>query len=264
MWHRVLRHMSPASENRGRSRGSGRNIQAGERKAPLTRFRKTELDDAISHLSRVCALPSRAMAVPVDPGPIHQPTVPAIDAQPSRPTRRSRGPTSVLSHQTPQRNTDGLTDEVFMNIWEHGSPLVVSIADSTDFSPWTPNALAEKYGEDECLLVDCETGKHCAKATTVGAFFKDFSKCFTRSQSKKLKVRRQLTLSMTALHVSRIGRLRRISAQNVKNYTRAFALCCQYPAVLLPMVSSISPRTCLSMLFHLILVHILFFNLPST
>jgi hypothetical protein len=121
---------------------------------------------------------------------------------------------------------DGLTDEVFKSIWEHRSPLVVSIANSTDFSPWTPNALAEKYGESGCFLVDCKTGKHCAKATTVGTFFKDFLKCFTRSQSKTLKVRRQLTLSMMALHVSRIGRLRRISAQNVKNYTRAFALCC--------------------------------------
>jgi hypothetical protein len=86
--------------------------------APLTRFQKTELNDAISHLSRVCALPSCAMAVLVEdsPGFIHQPTVLAIDAQPSRLTRPSPGPTSVLSHQTPQRNTDGLTDEVFMNI----------------------------------------------------------------------------------------------------------------------------------------------------
>jgi hypothetical protein len=60
----------------------------------------------------------------------------------------------------------------------------VSIADSTDFSPLTPNALAEKYGEDECFLVDCKTGKHCAKATTMGAFYKDFSKCFTHSIKK--------------------------------------------------------------------------------
>lgn len=87
-----------------------------------------------------------------------------------------------------RRYTDSaLTPEIFPSIWALGEPLVVTDLKSKFKINWTPEYFMEKYGNQSCLIIECQTDVN--KRITVGEFFKDFGKYEGREDCWKLKVK---------------------------------------------------------------------------
>ena len=79
-----------------------------------------------------------------------------------------------------------MTDEIFRSHWMKGEPLVVNDVLSKFRIEWTPEYFIEKYGGQNCLIIECQTEEN--KRTSVAEFFKDFGKYEGRKSCWKLKV----------------------------------------------------------------------------
>jgi hypothetical protein len=80
-----------------------------------------------------------------------------------------------------------ISEDDFRHVWSFGRPLVVAGCLEKFAIPWTPQYFMEEYGQQRCLLVDCNTEKHIN--STVEKFFNDFLTSDTK-QALKLKVSR--------------------------------------------------------------------------
>ena len=72
----------------------------------------------------------------------------------------------------------------FKTLWAHGQPLVITGCLPKFTISWTPEYFIQNYGEQKCLLVDCNTETHLQ--TTVGTFFQDF---LTADPKRPLKLK---------------------------------------------------------------------------
>jgi [histone H3]-dimethyl-L-lysine9 demethylase len=92
----------------------------------------------------------------------------------------------IPCHPTKHFDDSELTDEVFRPMWAKGEPLVVTGLASKFKIFWSPEYFIEKYGSENCLIVECQ--KDTNKRVTVGEFFSWFGKYEGRKECWKLKV----------------------------------------------------------------------------
>ncbi|KAF9004726.1 hypothetical protein BDQ17DRAFT_1304856 [Cyathus striatus] len=106
--------------------------------------------------------------------PAFQPTnLPPLTASiPSHPIRR-------------YADTELTSSDTFSKIWELGEPLVISNVLSHFKLQWTPEYFIEKYREQTCLIMECQTDQN--KRVNVGEFFGWFGQYEGRQDCWKLK-----------------------------------------------------------------------------
>jgi hypothetical protein len=66
-----------------------------------------------------------------------------------------------------------MEEEDFQELWGLGHPIVMTGCLPRFQIPWTPPNFMEKYGQNRCILVDCNSDKTIT--TTVGKFFGEFT-----------------------------------------------------------------------------------------
>jgi lysine-specific demethylase 3 len=74
---------------------------------------------------------------------------------------------------------------VFAPIWQRGEPIVVTGCLERFKIAWTPEYFVEHYGEQTCLIIECQAGTN--RRVTVGEFFNMFGKYEGRTECWKLK-----------------------------------------------------------------------------
>ncbi|KAJ6516366.1 Clavaminate synthase-like protein [Mycena sanguinolenta] len=191
-----------------------RNEHGAKDFSPMTRFSKPELEKAIQDMEQLL----RDEGLPV-PGHSTEPVSTTastsqgshsyappqdIAASPSTDSEATLVPTPngdavhlsaessriVNSEEIPShailRFTDSeLTDEVFRPLWAKGDPLLVTDAGKKLKIHWSPEYFIEKYGQANCLIIECQTEQN--KLTTVGEFFRTFGQYEGRDKCWKLK-----------------------------------------------------------------------------
>lgn len=85
----------------------------------------------------------------------------------------------------------------FARIWALGEPLLVTDVLSKFKIQWTPEYFNEKHGDQNCLILECQTDVN--KRVTVGEFFRSFGKYENRTECWKLKVRALQSIAFHAL-----------------------------------------------------------------
>jgi lysine-specific demethylase 3 len=123
-------------------------------------------------------IPSNLVA---NPGSSHDVTTLA-----SWPFPSSSSGADIPSHTTHRFADAELTDDIFRPMWARGEPLVVTGLLSKFKIKWTPEYFIEKYGAENCLIIECRTDQN--KRVTVGEFFSWFGKYQGREDCWKLKV----------------------------------------------------------------------------
>jgi lysine-specific demethylase 3 len=148
---------------------------------PITRFRRTELDEALPAIEALAAT-----APP--PTPVlreqltYMPVVPPSDKRDTSTTAKEHP-----SHPIPFFDVDKLKDETFKALWAQGSPVVVHGLSPKLGPLWTPDFFIDTYDAQTCSIVDCDTDE--VEQTTVGKFFSSFGKYQGRKNTWKLKVK---------------------------------------------------------------------------
>jgi [histone H3]-dimethyl-L-lysine9 demethylase len=145
----------------------------------MTRFEKQELDDAITAMKKLVGQDEVDMEQLVEPViksfvSLIPPGSSSVTLDPNR------------CHSTPLFHVDELEQDAFRYLWARGSPVVVHGLLSKMEGMWTPDFFVEKYGNQECSVVDCQSD--ASKKTTVGKFFSTFGKYNGRKEVWKLKV----------------------------------------------------------------------------
>ena len=93
---------------------------------------------------------------------------------------------SVLSHDTIVFADGDLDDDKFRQVWVKGEPLLVTGLQGKFNIQWTPDYFRSKYSAQVCLIIECQTDQN--KRVTVGEFFSWFGKYEGRRDCWKLKV----------------------------------------------------------------------------
>jgi lysine-specific demethylase 3 len=192
-----------------------RNEHQAKDFSPLSRFCKSELEQAIEEMKRLIQEPATPPAEanggtnggytqqfrapnldnPLIPwsGMAHFFKPPIPDSIPPTSTNPSYIPPnlshtilSIPNRPIAQYTESVLTPEAFPKIWSLGQPLVVTNLLSKFNIQWTPEYFVEKYGEQSCLIIECQTEMN--KRITVGDFFGHFGKYQERTECWKLKV----------------------------------------------------------------------------
>ncbi|WWC69738.1 uncharacterized protein I206_103681 [Kwoniella pini CBS 10737] len=70
------------------------------------------------------------------------------------------------------KNENKLNNLLFDKIWSKGEPIVVNHVDKKLNLSWKPNDFIEKFGEEQCYVVNCQT--NLPTLSTVGKFFEKF------------------------------------------------------------------------------------------
>ena len=91
----------------------------------------------------------------------------------------------------------------FARIWALGEPLLVTDVLSKFKIQWTPEYFNEKHGDQNCLILECQTDVN--KRVTVGEFFRSFGKYENRTECWKLKVRALQSIAFHALILFLLG-----------------------------------------------------------
>jgi lysine-specific demethylase 3 len=122
---------------------------------------------------------------PTDPGAYPPPD---IKSDPSTPPAHDFVHIDEVPSHEPKRFQKGqLSEDIFRHVWAKGEPFAVENLQSGFELPWTPAYFVEKYKDQECVLIECQTDEN--KRTTVGQFFEMFGKYDTReAKCWKLKV----------------------------------------------------------------------------
>ena len=179
---------------------------------PVTRFVKSELDEAVAEMERLTLdeggeAPSMSGGhVSMDTGAQQLQPIPASqmdslfdervyddgicalirDPIPPRVSSTPQGEQLIPTYPVPRYTAESLTEEVFVKQWAKGIPLVVEgLADRLMVS-WTPEYFMTKYGNQPCIVVECQTDSN--KKVTVREFFDPFGKYEGRTECWKLKV----------------------------------------------------------------------------
>jgi hypothetical protein len=115
--------------------------------------------------------------------------------------------------------TKAAVDEVaeadFQRLWELGEPIVLTGCLPRFQIPWTPEHFMEQYGEDTCMLINCNSDKTIN--TTVGKFFSEF---FSHEPKRPLKLKVPIHLPSGIYNLrGRIGHPPTISQRSFQNYS---------------------------------------------
>jgi lysine-specific demethylase 3 len=94
-------------------------------------------------------------------------------------------PNLEIKRYTYSEVTLGDSISVFEPIWQRGEPIVVTGCDERFKIKWTPEYFVKNYGEQTCLIIECQTDAN--KRVTVGHFFDMFGKYEGRTNCWKLK-----------------------------------------------------------------------------
>ncbi|TFY68723.1 hypothetical protein EVG20_g3448 [Dentipellis fragilis] len=129
--------------------------------------------------SPLSPLPDDNMDNDLPPQPQPQPQ------KPVEPAAADPATDDIPSEITQVFSDSELTEDIFREAWRQGYPLVVTDQLSKFAIGWTPEYFIEKYGEQECSIVECQTNE--TKQTTVGEFFKQFKTREGRTGCWKLK-----------------------------------------------------------------------------
>ncbi|KAG7096549.1 hypothetical protein E1B28_003972 [Marasmius oreades] len=171
---------------------------------PVSRFCRKELQVAIEGMEKVleqtdfseqekeppeAQLPSQRLT----PTPFRYPPVPPPQSFPPQTVVFPKNPITSMPDQTPSHPISRfakreLSFPIFQEYWRKGSPLLVEGLLSDLRISWTPDYFIEKYGNQACLVVECQTEEN--KRVTVGEFFRTFrtsdSKGSARETSESL------------------------------------------------------------------------------
>ncbi|TFK43074.1 hypothetical protein BDQ12DRAFT_674344 [Crucibulum laeve] len=93
--------------------------------------------------------------------------------------------TATPSHPILRYADSDLSTSSFSRLWSQGVPLVVTGVLDKFSIKWTPEYFIEKYGEQTCLIIECQTDMN--KRVTVGEFFGWFGAYDGRTECWKLK-----------------------------------------------------------------------------
>ncbi|OJT13379.1 Lysine-specific demethylase 3A [Trametes pubescens] len=196
-----------------------RNEHQAKDFSPMSRFCKTELNEAIDQMEALLKSPNLDLLPPDkesrDPGLISSPklsrdvvplgvgpsatTYDAVKSPATPPEPSSFASASASSAASGLAPTDAplpghdttafadadLTEEKFRRVWEKGLPVVVTGLSHKFHIQWTPEYFSTKYGTQSCLILECQTEQN--KRVTVGDFFALFGKYEGRRDCWKLK-----------------------------------------------------------------------------
>jgi len=91
----------------------------------------------------------------------------------------------------------------FARIWALGEPLLVTDVLSKFKIQWTPEYFNEKHGDQNCLILECQTDVN--KRVTVGEFFRLFGRYENRTECWKLKVRALELIAFSRSYIFLLG-----------------------------------------------------------
>ncbi|EIW61789.1 Clavaminate synthase-like protein [Trametes versicolor FP-101664 SS1] len=192
-----------------------RNEHQAKDFSPMSRFCKTELNEAIDQMEALLKSPNLDLLPPDkesrDPGLHSSPKLsrdvlplgvgssataldvvksPATPPEPSSFASASASSAASTDPPLPGHDTAAfadadLTEEKFRRVWEKGLPVVVTGLSHKFHIQWTPEYFSTKYGTQSCLILECQTEQN--KRVTVGDFFALFGKYEGRRDCWKLK-----------------------------------------------------------------------------
>ena len=200
-----------------------RNEHQAKDFSPMSRFCKKELSDAIEEMEKLLkdeearekeaaaqALPpatshpslpmlretnnatdlahsSQMLLADVDPYSLIRDRLPPHDLDQSYlPKNLSHRALSIPTRKIHRFPDSVLSPEIFPDIWALGLPLVVTDVLSKFKIKWTPEYFIQKYGSQNCLIIECQTEMN--RRVTVGEFFSWFGRYEGRENCWKLKV----------------------------------------------------------------------------
>jgi lysine-specific demethylase 3 len=178
---------------------------------PVTRFIKAELDKAIEEMQGILDREAARMTVggqtqnePLtytdfvkDPNaPFPDPIITPVldDFTPSNvrthvtsiPTYHAQIIPASLYDPASPNSAPNSSSMSFASLWERGVPLLVKDVLPRFNMPWNPDFFMETYGDESCLIVECQTDEN--KRVSVREFFGWFGKYEKRTNCWKLKV----------------------------------------------------------------------------
>ncbi|KAG6871870.1 hypothetical protein C0995_015574 [Termitomyces sp. Mi166 len=152
--------------------------------SPMSRFCMRELEDAIGEMEEVVRSEEQQeaqqaqiqmqmqMQMQMQTYPIPLPI--PLSAPPFIPPYLSPLTQRIPSLPLPHYTSSALTPSTFPALWALGSPLVVVGLLPRFKIHWTPEYFIEKYGNQSCLVIECQT--EASKRVTVGEFFRSFGR----------------------------------------------------------------------------------------
>ncbi|KAF7360725.1 Clavaminate synthase-like protein [Mycena venus] len=97
----------------------------------------------------------------------------------------SREQDQIPSYEIQRAASSSLTEDNFRSMWATGDPLLLYGVLQNFQLDWDPPSFINKYGSQECDVVDCQTGD--VTKTTVKKFFRRFMQTSSPNQTLKLK-----------------------------------------------------------------------------
>ncbi|KAL0569857.1 hypothetical protein V5O48_012109 [Marasmius crinis-equi] len=146
---------------------------------PVSRFCRKELAAAITEMEEIVERSRKEEHEKSDSTPPFQyPLSPPLPSPP--PTASlyypenpmSATPDQIPAHRMARYTEEELTFPVFQDHWRKGIPLLVQGLLPSLQIQWTPEYFIQKYGNQPCLVVECQTEEN--KRVTVGEFFRTF------------------------------------------------------------------------------------------
>ncbi|PPQ71721.1 hypothetical protein CVT24_007891 [Panaeolus cyanescens] len=89
------------------------------------------------------------------------------------------------SNTSDQSPSVPVVERCFSDLWKKGLPILVKNLRSRFKLPWTPEHFISQYGEQSCLVVECQNDTN--KRVTIEQFFNEFGKYEGRTECWKLK-----------------------------------------------------------------------------
>ncbi|KAJ7141899.1 Clavaminate synthase-like protein [Mycena crocata] len=139
---------------------------------PTTRFQKAELEEAIAKMQQVVEGASPR-------------SVPSLSSQSPAPFLPSSHDSTIPLHHIRTFKDSDLTETIFSSFWAIGHPLLVTGVGDKLKIDWSPHYFANKYGQDTCELVECQTSE--TSEIKVKDFFDDFGRYGGRKKCGKVK-----------------------------------------------------------------------------
>ncbi|EMD40603.1 hypothetical protein CERSUDRAFT_80259 [Gelatoporia subvermispora B] len=191
-----------------------RNEHTSKDFSPMSRFCREELEQAIADMEKLLGLePGEGLPdldvvldadiIDANKNKKHEgaetPTVvetssdltsngtPSTQTSPTSPIPPATGsaPVEIPSHETVRIPDADLDDVMFRKLWRKGAPLIVTGVLPKFQIQWTPEYFKNKYGTQNCLIVECQTDTN--RRVTVGDFFSWFGNYEGRRDCWKLK-----------------------------------------------------------------------------
>lgn len=85
-----------------------------------------------------------------------------------------RIPDIIPTHTTPVLEADELIQPKFEGLWKSHTPVIVTGVSPPEKNRWTPQYIAQQYGDQLCPIENCETGEQ--KIASVRDFFNMYGK----------------------------------------------------------------------------------------